>query len=137
MLWLRLVLEAHEADSHELRWPTVMAQVFSTKIDGVLVWPLDLRWLMILCRGSCYMLDTKGIELLGSSSLLLFLVTTLALLILTGFDSTLAGLSLCLGEFYLVRATAPGGVMSAFLIGPSLLSLNFAWRCSFISFRIL
>ena len=127
MLWLRLVLFA-EADSHELRWPTVMALVFSKKIDGVLAWPLDLRWLMILYLGSYYILDTRGIELLGNSSLLLFLVTTLALFIFTGFDSIFAGLSLYFGEFYLVLATVVEGLISVFLIGPSLLSLSFAWR---------
>ena len=105
-----------------------MALVFSRKIDGVLAWPLDLRWLMILYLGSYYILDTNGIELLGNSSLLLFLVTTLALFIFTGFDSIFAGLSLCYGEFYLVLATILEGLISVFLIGPSLLSLSFAWR---------
>ena len=37
MLWLRLVLEAHEAESNVFSGPTVGSSGLSRKIDGVLV----------------------------------------------------------------------------------------------------
>ena len=64
MLWLRLVLDAHEADSNVFNGPTVGSSGLSKKMDGVLVWPFVLRWLIILYLGSCCILDIKGPELL-------------------------------------------------------------------------
>lgn len=64
ILWLRLVLDAHEADSNVFNGPTVGSSGLSRKMDGVLVWPFVLRWLIILGLGSCYILDIKGPELL-------------------------------------------------------------------------
>ena len=40
ILWLRLVLDAHEADSHG---PTVGSRGLSRKIDGFLICPFGLR----------------------------------------------------------------------------------------------
>ena len=43
MLWLRLELDAHEADSQVFNGPTVGSRGLSRKIDGVLICPFGLR----------------------------------------------------------------------------------------------